>query len=135
MSPDSRTDQHVIDCYLLFEELNTLQHELKGRSMTWFKERYSHFKLVDNLKTRVLTFCPIFGEFAIEERLLKLVLSLHGSVLQANGDPQRTEEQPYGIPDKMVPERWDVVGLGQAMVNTFLVQYCLCAFPSFRISS
>lgn len=36
---------------------------------------------------------------------------------QANGDPQRTEEQPYGIPDKMVPERWDVVGLGQAMVD------------------
>ncbi|KAG0569113.1 hypothetical protein M758_6G061600 [Ceratodon purpureus] len=34
-----------------------------------------------------------------------------------NGDPQRIEEQPYGIPDKKVPERWDVVGLGQAMVD------------------
>ena len=39
-------------------------------------------------------------------------------VMQVNGDSQRTEEQPYGIPDKAVPERWDVVGLGQAMVVT-----------------
>ncbi|KAG0585351.1 hypothetical protein KC19_2G004600 [Ceratodon purpureus] len=36
---------------------------------------------------------------------------------QVSGDAQRTEEQPYGIPDKKVPERWDVVGLGQAMVD------------------
>lgn len=36
--------------------------------------------------------------------------------MQVHGEAQRTEEQPYGIPDKEVPKRWDVVGLGQAMV-------------------
>jgi hypothetical protein len=59
-------------------------------------------------------------------------------VMQANGDAQRTEEQPYGIPDKKVPERWDVVGLGQAMVVTAVTLYCLVSWflgvSSVRVS-
>jgi sugar/nucleoside kinase (ribokinase family) len=57
-----------------------------------------------------------------DRKLLQLVCNAadKGSEIsgsQVHGEAQRTEEQPYGIPDKEVPERWDVVGLGQAMVD------------------
>lgn len=57
-----------------------------------------------------------------------LVFKPTGAVLQMNGDPQRTEEQPYGIPDKKLPERWDVVGLGQAMVIVYFTLYLLASW-------
>lgn len=57
-----------------------------------------------------------------------LVLKSAWGVLQMNGDPQRIEEQPYGIPDKKVPERWDVVGLGQAMVGVSVTLYVLISW-------
>lgn len=64
--------------------------------------------------------------------LCGIVLTAQGwwvFVMQVNGDSQRTEEQPYGIPDKKVPERWDVVGLGQAMVfTTVTLYYLVCWF-------
>lgn len=39
-------------------------------------------------------------------------------VLQMNGGSHNGNEQPHGISTKRVLERWDVVGLGQAMVAT-----------------
>uniref|UniRef100_A0A7I4AR62 Carbohydrate kinase PfkB domain-containing protein n=2 Tax=Physcomitrium patens TaxID=3218 RepID=A0A7I4AR62_PHYPA len=43
--------------------------------------------------------------------------SSESAASQVNSDAQRAEEQPYGIPEKRVPEHWGVVGLGQAMVD------------------
>ncbi|CAM6042834.1 unnamed protein product, partial [Sphagnum compactum] len=39
------------------------------------------------------------------------------AAVQASADLPQTAEQPYGIPERRIPDCWDVVGLGQAMVD------------------
>jgi hypothetical protein len=39
--------------------------------------------------------------------------------VQVNADAQEAGKQSFGVPVRVVPDCWDVVGLGQAMVSLF----------------
>ncbi len=46
--------------------------------------------------------------------------------MQVNADAQEAGKQSFGIPVRVVPDCWDVVGLGQAMVSLFLLTLQAC---------
>jgi hypothetical protein len=46
--------------------------------------------------------------------------------VQVNADAQEAGKQSFGIPVRVVPDCWDVVGLGQAMVSLFLLTLQAC---------